>query len=614
MKFLLLISFRNLLRQKRRNLLLGAAMAIGMAVLTIAHAFSHGISDVMFNRILTYVSGHVSLAFSIKGNYNQSIFHDGERILGQARKALPNATLVDEAIGVFSRVVGNGISDNVILVGVDPRAAATPEEKAEMEADFGMKEGKFDDVLRKDVENPLLVASEKAAYLKVKVGDVLRARFQDVYGRNQAVRLTVVGIFNPSNIFMTAPVFMDVKRLRAIAGYGPHDIGALHITLPDPKINAIPAAESLHAALHPPLALAHGRISAIAPPGGPDTDGRPPVSATVLGFAVDTAALRGLAAKLNLPAPAYAGMADTGGLDTGTTVAKGAPSPKAVLASRALADSLGLSPGDLCTLTYATRHDTGRNQVAFRVTGIIPATVDIPGKVLLVNDKDFYGFFYGNWPAPPKPGDGAFAPDATHPLHPFLAREWILMQRTATTEEMQKKYRNATRLKTRAVLVDVQTMYESASMIIKLEYALNLITLSAVLILFFIIQVGVVNTLRMTIRERTREIGTMRAIGMQRGSVRGQFLLETFFLSLAASVVGLILAFIAMALLKQIPFEVARNPLGMLLVNGRLHFVPTLLGTASYILLILGIAAVTAWFPARRAANLSPAEALRHFG
>lgn len=33
MKFLILISLRNLFRQKRRNLLLGAAIAIGMAVL-----------------------------------------------------------------------------------------------------------------------------------------------------------------------------------------------------------------------------------------------------------------------------------------------------------------------------------------------------------------------------------------------------------------------------------------------------------------------------------------------------------------------------------------------------------------------------------------------------
>ena len=67
-----------------------------------------------------------------------------------------------------------------------------------------------------------------------------------------------------------------------------------------------------------------------------------------------------------------------------------------------------------------------------------------------------------------------------------------------------------------------------ASEVLKLEQVLNLITIIAVLILFFIILIGVVNTLRMTIRERTREIGTIRAIGMQKKDVRNVFILESF--------------------------------------------------------------------------------------
>src|SRR6188768_1726654 len=107
--FLLRISLRNLLRQKRRNLLLGAAMAIGMALLLIANAFSHGISDVMFNRILNYAAGHLSIGFSQRGNQGSAVFHDGEGILERIRGAMPAGARVDEAIGVFSRVVGEGV-------------------------------------------------------------------------------------------------------------------------------------------------------------------------------------------------------------------------------------------------------------------------------------------------------------------------------------------------------------------------------------------------------------------------------------------------------------------------------------------------------------------------
>jgi ABC-type antimicrobial peptide transport system permease subunit len=142
---------------------------------------------------------------------------------------------------------------------------------------------------------------------------------------------------------------------------------------------------------------------------------------------------------------------------------------------------------------------------------------------------------------------------------------------------------------------------------------LNIITISAVLILFFIILLGVVNTLRMTIRERTREIGTVRAIGMQRGDVRNMFILETFFLTLFSSGAGLLLGFGAMRLLSLITFTIQDNPLGMLLVNSHLYFLPTFSGVAGSVLLIIAIAVCTAFFPARRAANMPPAKALGHF-
>jgi len=161
--------------------------------------------------------------------------------------------------------------------------------------------------------------------------------------------------------------------------------------------------------------------------------------------------------------------------------------------------------------------------------------------------------------------------------------------------------------------MDIRTMYESASDVLKLESVLNLITLSAVLILFFIILIGVVNTLRMTIRERTREIGTMRALGMQKTDVRNMFILETFFLTFFASITGLIASFIVMKGLSMIRFTLSDNPLEMLLVDGHLYFLPTISGVIFNLLLILVIALATAYFPAKKAANLSAANALRHY-
>ena len=109
-------------------------------------------------------------------------------------------------------------------------------------------------------------------------------------------------------------------------------------------------------------------------------------------------------------------------------------------------------------------------------------------------------------------------------------------------------------------MVDVESMYEMASDVLKLEGALNLITFGAVLVLFFIILIGVINTLRMTIRERTREIGTVRAIGMQKKDVRNSFILETMFLGLFSAIAGTGLLFWPCSGFHILKFHAEDNP------------------------------------------------------
>jgi putative ABC transport system permease protein len=162
-------------------------------------------------------------------------------------------------------------------------------------------------------------------------------------------------------------------------------------------------------------------------------------------------------------------------------------------------------------------------------------------------------------------------------------------------------------------VVSVQSMYETGSIILSMEAALNLISGIAGLILFFIILIGIINTLRMTIRERTREIGTIRAIGMQKSDVLFMFIFETVFLSLFSSLIGTILAFLAMWGLSTIPIDAGESPMGMLLENGRLFFAPTAYGTVGFIFIIVGIAVGTTFLPARRASNLPAANAMRHY-
>ncbi|MSP91406.1 MAG: ABC transporter permease [Myxococcales bacterium] len=78
-------------------------------------------------------------------------------------------------------------------------------------------------------------------------------------------------------------------------------------------------------------------------------------------------------------------------------------------------------------------------------------------------------------------------------------------------------------------------------------------------VLLVIISVGMMNALSMAIRERTREIGTLRAIGMQRGGILGLFVLEAALLGLGATIVGVVLAIGTAALVNGIGVGVGED-------------------------------------------------------
>ena len=580
MNFIVKISLRNLLRQKRRNILLGTAIALGTAILIIAHGFSHGISDNLFNRIVVYVSGHIGVAFSENGNLYKQVFHDGPGIKEIIKKEIPDVIKVEEGTWVFCRAVGNGKSDNVVMIGLD--LGETGDEKIQQQdADnFKIIDGRFEDLGNKTMENPVFLAKEKAAFLNVEKGDVLRVRYRNINGQDQSARLTVAGIFLPANMFMTAPVFLELNNLKKLMGYAPNDVGQLFITIKNPKKNAIKFAEKLHAALKPDIARIDGYL----------LNRNDSVPVTVLGFKTDSVSLALI--RKNLTADSKV---DRNGCFIGDS----------------LASALGIVPGTVCQISYKSKHQESSVSASIKTTAVFPGGV-LPGNVILLNDDEFYKVYYSGWPLKEKDSRWHII-SPSNPLIPALSEEWTLFPRAKTTDELTRLQKEISSKKVRGTSVDVRTMYESASAVLSLEYALHSITIVAVMVLFFIILIGVINTLRMTVRERTREIGTIRAIGMQKSDVMISFILETFFLTLFSSLTGTVLAFIAMKVLTMFRIDAAGNPVGMMLVNERLYFVPVLSSVILFICLIIAIAVVTAFFPARKAANLSAAEALRHF-
>ena len=157
---------------------------------------------------------------------------------------------------------------------------------------------------------------------------------------------------------------------------------------------------------------------------------------------------------------------------------------------------------------------------------------------------------------------------------------------------------------------DVLSIDDMMATVNNMVSVLNTVSYVIFLILLLITMVGLLNTFRMVLIERTGEIGTMRAIGMHRFEVRNIFLSEALVLALLGVVAGLVVSVVLGTIIGAINFP-ADSPLQLFLRDDSLAF-PFVPGNVLAALLITTAVALTAaYFPARKAARLEPAAALR---
>ena len=154
------------------------------------------------------------------------------------------------------------------------------------------------------------------------------------------------------------------------------------------------------------------------------------------------------------------------------------------------------------------------------------------------------------------------------------------------------------------------TINEVLSQIQQIVGALDLTAAIILVVLFVIIMVGITNTFSMVMFERIGEIGTMRALGVQRGGVRSMFLYEAVFLAVGGAVAGIVLALVAMGVISMINFGMD-SPAFIIMKNGHLSFFLPPLRALGNIIVIALLTLVAVASPAGKAAKLTPAEALR---
>ena len=109
--------------------------------------------------------------------------------------------------------------------------------------------------------------------------------------------------------------------------------------------------------------------------------------------------------------------------------------------------------------------------------------------------------------------------------------------------------------------------------------------------------IGVMNIMLVSISERTREIGTRKALGATNGSIRVQFIMESIVLCLVGGILGILVGLIGGAIgAKALGYEASPTPSSIV----------------AALLFSMAVGVFFGFYPANKAAKMNPIDALRY--
>jgi putative ABC transport system permease protein len=158
--------------------------------------------------------------------------------------------------------------------------------------------------------------------------------------------------------------------------------------------------------------------------------------------------------------------------------------------------------------------------------------------------------------------------------------------------------------------VQVRDWRGTAGAVALYVYFMQIVLYVGLFMLGGIVLILTMNSLVMSVFERTAEIGTMRAIGAQRGFIRGLFVVETSALTIFAGAAGVFLGSVVVLLLNRAPIHFTNQILVLLFGGDSLQ--PAISGANVAVSLVASvILGAFAWvYPVRLALRIQPVRAI----
>jgi ABC-type lipoprotein release transport system permease subunit len=161
--------------------------------------------------------------------------------------------------------------------------------------------------------------------------------------------------------------------------------------------------------------------------------------------------------------------------------------------------------------------------------------------------------------------------------------------------------------------LSVLTWKELAPTVLALVGMMDQFGFILILIILLALAFGIINVMLMVIIERTRELGMLMAIGMNRWKVFRMIMLETVYMSITGAVIGVALAVLTIGLTSRNGINFAAYSEGFEALGYSAHVFPVI-ETTFYIFLgimVIIAAMLASIWPARKALKLQPADAVR---
>ena len=158
---------------------------------------------------------------------------------------------------------------------------------------------------------------------------------------------------------------------------------------------------------------------------------------------------------------------------------------------------------------------------------------------------------------------------------------------------------------------EVLTWDKMNELVIQTEEMANSYMILFYLIVFAITATVIVNTLVMSVFERTREIGILSAIGMRSRRVMSMFLVESTLLAAGGVILGVIIGSLVVAYFTRYGFHIGDMGFSGFLLGDTIYTKQTLEDTVLLSSIAFVITLLAGLYPAALAARTEPVDALR---